>query len=113
MKKMMIMAAALALGAGMASAEDYALEGMEGNCAIGNGGEGIVSIGSGEFHMTETHFARISPQKTDAKGFKVARYEMNAEGEPLGETTVGLKFQADKVIIAIKGENPLTATRCR
>lgn len=113
MKKMMITAAVLAMGASMAVAEDYALAGSEMNCPIGNGGEGIVSIGSGAFSIFDTSYQRVSPQRTGKNGFKVARYEASAEGEPLGVMTVGLKFSGDKVIVAVQGEPPLTATRCR
>lgn len=115
MRKIMLSAAAiLVLGTTSAMADLYAIEGFAANCSQGNGAEGIVEIGSGEFSKTETTYTRVTSKKPMPDGFTMATYDMWAEGEPYGRVNIALKFQGDTVIIRHEDDGKVTkARRCR
>lgn len=82
------------------------------NCVLGNGGEGVVVIGNGEFSLTETSYSRVSEKRRHGDGTFSAVYEVFSEGESYGTETVRLGISDDRVVIRLSDGRSFSAQRC-
>lgn len=102
-----------ALFSSVAQADDmYVVEGMEENCEMGLGSEGIIGVGKGWFSLIESQFDRKTPLISDEDGFKRATYKMTAEGEYMGEFVVKIRLTPERIDIRSEPTGDMTGYIC-
>ena len=98
--------------AGVAQAGDsYYIDGYRMNCPLGDGAEGIMTIGPGWLNGTETHYERISARKTLPGGWQRATWTCMAEGVECGRKRLDLHITPAELVVRDE-DGVHTARRC-
>ncbi len=117
MNKLLAISASLIglLAASQASAQGrtYAIDGYDMNCATGSGGEGIISVGSGTFTITETQYDRQSGLTELGDGWVEADYATMEEGTPGESQRIRIRATDDTVEIKRGDGQEFVGARCR